>query len=48
MKVKESIDEYFARTLNIANKIMNHDEKMTNVMVIDSKIQLCCVFNWGV
>ena len=35
MKVGESVNEYFARTLTIANKMRVHGEKMEDVMVIE-------------
>ncbi|RVX13415.1 hypothetical protein CK203_021053 [Vitis vinifera] len=35
MKVGESVNEYFARTLTIANKMRVHGEKMVDVVVIE-------------
>ncbi|KAL6311202.1 hypothetical protein AAG906_000351 [Vitis piasezkii] len=35
MKVGESVNEYFARTLTIANKMRVHGEKMEDVVVIE-------------
>ncbi|RVW48894.1 Retrovirus-related Pol polyprotein from transposon TNT 1-94 [Vitis vinifera] len=35
MKVGEYVNEYFARTLTIANKMRVHDEKMEDVVVIE-------------
>ena len=35
MKAGESVDEYFARTLTIANKMRIHGEKMPNITVIE-------------
>ncbi|XP_075475779.1 uncharacterized protein LOC142511839 [Primulina tabacum] len=35
MKVGESVNEYFARTLTIANKMRVHGEKMEDIMVIE-------------
>ncbi|XP_022852868.1 uncharacterized protein LOC111374431 [Olea europaea var. sylvestris] len=39
MKVGESMNEYFARTLTIANKMRNHGEKTTNVVVIEKMLR---------
>ncbi|RVX23984.1 Retrovirus-related Pol polyprotein from transposon TNT 1-94 [Vitis vinifera] len=36
MKVGESVNEYFARTLTIANKMRVHGEKMEDVVVIEN------------
>ena len=35
MKAGESVNEYFARTLTIANKMRVHGEKMADVLVIE-------------
>jgi hypothetical protein len=35
MKEEEGVDEYFARTLTIANKIKIHGEKMDQVVIIE-------------
>jgi hypothetical protein len=35
MKTGESVNEYFAKTLTIANKMRLHGEKMTDVLVIE-------------
>ncbi|KAM2122530.1 hypothetical protein ACFX1Q_020195 [Malus domestica] len=35
MKAGESVNEYFARTLTIANKMRSHGEKMEDVVVIE-------------
>jgi hypothetical protein len=35
MKENEGVDEYFARTLTIANKIKIHGEKMDQVVIIE-------------
>lgn len=35
MKVGEMVNEYFARTLTIANKMRTHGETMKDVIVID-------------
>ena len=35
LKVGEYVNEYFARTLTIANKMRVHDEKMEDVVVIE-------------
>jgi len=34
MKEGETIDEYFARTLYIANKMTTHGEKMDQTLVV--------------
>jgi hypothetical protein len=34
-KEEEGVDEYFARTLTIANKIKIHGEKMDQVVIIE-------------
>lgn len=39
MKVGESVDEYFARTLTIANQIRIHGEKMEDVTIIEKIIR---------
>jgi hypothetical protein len=36
MKENEGVDEYFARTLTIANKIKIHGEKMDQVVIIEN------------
>jgi hypothetical protein len=35
MKEEEGVDEYFARTLTIANKIKIHGEKIDQVVIIE-------------
>jgi hypothetical protein len=35
MKEEEGVDEYFARTLTLANKIKIHGEKMDQVVIIE-------------
>ena len=35
IKEEEGVDEYFARTLTIANKIKIHGEKMDQVVIIE-------------
>ncbi|KAK6130817.1 hypothetical protein DH2020_035440 [Rehmannia glutinosa] len=35
MKAGESVNEYFARTLTVANKMRNHGEKMTDIVIIE-------------
>ena len=35
MKEGETIDEYFARTLSIANKMTTHGEKMDKRLVVE-------------
>jgi len=35
MKEGETIDEYFARTLSIANKMTSHGEKMDQTLVVE-------------
>ena len=36
MKENEGVDEYFARTLTIANKIKIHGEKMDQMVIIEN------------
>jgi hypothetical protein len=36
MKENEGVDEYFVRTLTIANKIKIHGEKMDQVVIIEN------------
>jgi hypothetical protein len=36
MKENKGVDEYFARTLTIANKIKIHGEKMDQVVIIEN------------
>ena len=36
MKENEGVDEYFARTLTIANKIKIHGEKIDQVVIIEN------------
>ncbi|MCH87958.1 retrovirus-related Pol polyprotein from transposon TNT 1-94, partial [Trifolium medium] len=47
MKESEFVDEYFARTLAIANRISAQGERLEQVAVVEkilrSMIQLCCV-----
>ncbi|RHN50731.1 hypothetical protein MtrunA17_Chr6g0460681 [Medicago truncatula] len=38
MKAGESVDEYFARTLTIANRMRIHGEKMEDVRIIEKII----------
>jgi hypothetical protein len=35
MKIGESVDDYFGRTLIIANKMRIHEEKMDDVVIIE-------------
>ena len=36
MKEGESVDDYFARTLTIANKMKANGERMTHVVIIEN------------
>ena len=51
MKVKESVNEYFARTLTIVNKKRVYGEKMEDIVVVEkilssmtlnTTILMCC------
>ena len=51
MKEGEKVDEYFARTLTIANKMKAHGERMEQCVIIEkilrtmTQIQLCRLFD---
>ena len=49
MKVGESVNKYFARTLTIANKMRVHGEKMKDVVVIQKIMRsMSPKFNYAV
>ena len=43
MKARESVDEYFARTLSIANKMKLNGENKGDVEVDEKILRLYCV-----
>ena len=49
MKVRESVNDYFARTLTIANKMRNHGKNMKDVIVIEKILRsMILKFNYVV
>lgn len=43
MKEGETVEEYFSRTLTIANNMKAHSERMEEIVIFE--VRLCGVFN---